>query len=149
MVFKFTNMIQSLTYYQTEKPVDDFMSHAMIKQLNRVAQIIFDKKGFNILVLDVRETCTMTDYFIIAEGNVDRHVKALSLALIDQLAEDNQQVLHVEGQHDSDWVVLDYGDFVIHLFTPEMRERYALEEVWHEGRIVDVQIVTQKVEQKI
>jgi ribosome-associated protein len=115
-----------------------------LKDLNRIAQVIYDKKGFNILVLDVREICTMTDFFIIAEGNVDRHVKALSHAISDEFSQRGVEPLHIEGQQEGDWVVLDYGDFVIHLFVPELREKYALEELWNEGRIVDVKIDTSK-----
>lgn len=112
----------------------------ILKDLNRIAQVIYNKKGFNILVLDVRGICTMTDYFIIAEGTVDRHVKALSYAIIDEFAQEGIQPLHIEGQNEGDWLVLDYGDFVIHLFISEMREKYALEELWKEGQIIDVKI---------
>lgn len=120
------------------------MNHSILKDLNRIAQVIYDKKGFNILVLDVRGICTMTDFFIIAEGTVDRHVKALSYAIIDEFAQTGQEPLHAEGQQAGDWVVLDYGDFVIHLFIPELRERYALEKLWNKGQIVDVTIDTTK-----
>ncbi len=118
------------------------MTNQMQKQLNSIAQALYDKKGFNILVLDVREICTMTDYFIIAEGSVDRHVKALSQTIMDELAQQGQHPMHVEGQQAADWVVLDYSDFVIHLFIPELREKYGLEDVWKKGKIVDVNIVT-------
>lgn len=122
--------------------------HSILNDLNRIAQAIYDKKGFNILVLDVREICTMTDYFIIAEGTVDRHVKALSQTIVDELARRGLEPLHIEGQQEGDWVVLDYGDFVIHLFIPELREKYALEELWQEGQIVDVKIDTTRPEFK-
>jgi ribosome-associated protein len=122
--------------------------HPIFEDLNRIAQVIYDKKGFNILVLDVREICTMTDFFIIAEGTVDRHVKALSQAIIDEFAIEKKDPLHIEGQQEGDWVVLDYGDFVIHLFIPELREKYALEELWEKGEIVDVKINTAKPELK-
>jgi ribosome-associated protein len=114
--------------------------HSILKDLNRIAQVLYDKKGFNILVLDVREICTMTDYFIIAEGTVDRHVKALSQAVVDEFAMRGRQPLHAEGQQEGDWAVLDYGEFVIHLFIPDFREKYALEKLWQEGRLVDVKI---------
>lgn len=123
-------------------------NHSILKDLNRVAQAIYDKKGFNILVLDVHDICTMTDYFVIAEGTVDRHVKALSHAIVDELAQYKLDPLHIEGQQEGDWVVLDYSDFVIHLFIPELREKYALEELWQEGEIVDVKIDTSKPEFK-
>ena len=117
------------------------MSSSLNKQLNDIAQSIFDKKGFNIIVLDVRVVSTMTDYFVIAVGTVDRHVKALSKTVIDSLAAQGIQPLFVEGEKVADWIVVDYGDVIVHLFIPELREKYALEELWHEGKIVDVDIV--------
>lgn len=121
----------------------------MLKELTRIAQAVYDKKGFNILIIDVRKISTMTDYFIIAEGAVDRHVKALSQTIIDELSlHGGRTPLHVEGQQEGDWVVLDYADFVIHLFIPELREKYALEELWQKGQVVDVKIDTAKPELK-
>lgn len=87
----------------------------------------------------------MTDYFIIAEGTVDRHVKALAHTISQTLEEFNHRALHIEGMQEGDWVVLDYSDFVIHLFTPELRQKYALEEVWSKGKIVDVNITLHKL----
>jgi len=110
--------------------------------LNAIAQAIFDKKGFNILVLDVRKFSTMADYFIIAEGNVDRHVRAISKAIIETAETLKVPLWHIEGDKSADWIVVDYGDIVIHLFIPELREKYALEELWKKGEIVDVEIKT-------
>ncbi len=115
-------------------------NHPVLKDLDQVAQLIYDKKGFNILVLDVQGLCSMTDFFILAEGNVDRHVKALSHAIIDEFRKQGREPLHIEGQQEGEWVVLDYSDFVIHLFTPELRTKYFLEELWSKGQIVDVKI---------
>jgi ribosome-associated protein len=123
-------------------------NRSILKDLNHIAQILYDKKGFNILVLDVRNVCTMTDYFIIAEGTVDRHVRALCQAIVDEFALRGMYPLHTEGQQEGDWVVLDYADFVIHLFIPELREKYALEELWQAGQIVDVKIDTTRAELK-
>lgn len=117
---------------------------SVVENLTRVAQAIYDKKGFNILVLDVRSISSMTDYFIIAEGTVDRHVRALSQTIVDELALQGLQPLHVEGQQEGDWIVIDYSDFVIHLFIPDLREKYALEVLWKKGRIVDVKIKTDR-----
>ena len=125
------------------------MNNALtLENLNQIAQIIYDKKGFNILVLDVREISNMTDYFIIAEGTVDRHVKAISHFLEDELAKVNNHPLYVEGQQDGEWVVLDYVNFVVHLFTPELRELYRLENLWKQGKIVDITINTSAPEIK-
>jgi len=110
--------------------------------LNTIAQAIFDKKGFNILVLDVRKVSSMADYFIIAEGNVDKHVRAISKGIIEVTNAIKVPFWHVEGDKSADWVVVDYGDIVVHLFIPELRERYALEELWKGAEIVDVAIDT-------
>jgi len=110
-----------------------------LTNIPRVVQAIYDKKGFNVLVLDVRHSCTMTDFFIIAEGTVDRHVQALSHAVIDAFAARGEEPLHVEGQQVGDWVVLDYSDIVVHLFIPEWREKYRLESLWHQGILIDLE----------
>lgn len=114
------------------------------KVLNVISQAIYDKKGFNILALDVRGISTMTDYCVIAEGTVDRHVKSLYSSIKDQLGELGIDLYHAEGIKDGDWIVMDYGDFVIHLFIPDLREKYALEELWKKAKIVDVDIVVSK-----
>lgn len=120
------------------------MENSTYKELITVAQTIFDKKGFNIIVLDVRNVCNMTDYFIIAEGNVDRHVRAIAKEIIDVLRPLGLHHFHVDGEREGDWIVLDYSDVVIHLFTPELREKYSLENLWKEGKIVDIPIELKK-----
>ncbi|MBA3816643.1 MAG: ribosome silencing factor [Parachlamydiaceae bacterium] len=114
------------------------------KIINLVAQAIYDKKGFNILALDVRGISNMTDYFLIAEGTVGRHVQSLHLHIKEILFQEKLVPLQVEGLVDSEWVVMDYGDFVIHLFIPEMREKYAIEELWNQSKIVDLDIIVSK-----
>lgn len=116
------------------------MRQATLSILNDFAQAIFDKKGFNILVLDVSKFSTMADYFIIAEGNVDRHVRAISKGIVEKGDALKLPLWHLEGDKSADWVVVDYGDIVIHLFVPELREKYALEKLWKEAEIVDVEI---------
>ncbi|MCH9608902.1 MAG: Ribosomal silencing factor RsfS [Chlamydiales bacterium] len=112
-----------------------------LKLLNHIAQILFDKKGFNILGLDVREVSTLTDYFVIAEGNVDKHVTALAKEVMELLKKkDGMTPIHVEGLGSGDWVVIDYMNIVVHLFMPGIRERYQLEKLWHEGEVVDLEI---------
>ena len=110
--------------------------------LQAICQCIYDKKGMNILVLDVRDVSTLTDYFIIAEGNVERHVKGISSAIYDLLLETQNKPIHTEVETEGDWIVLDSNTVIIHLFTPELREKYMLEQVWKQGKIVDVPIMT-------
>ena len=108
--------------------------------LNSIAQAIYNKKGFNILALDVHGLSTITDFMLIAEGNVDRHVMSLARGVIDELSELGEEVLHTEGLRTGDWVVLDYGQIMIHLFTPGVREKYSIERLWPESKIVDLNI---------
>ncbi len=110
------------------------------KDLDLIAQTIFDKKGSNIFVLDVRGLTSMTDFFVLAEGNVDRHVKAIGDAVLDSMAKSGCEALRVEGKQFADWMVIDFGDIFVHLFTPGVREKYGLESVWSKGKIVDVSI---------
>lgn len=116
------------------------------KNINSIAQAIYDKKGFNILSLDVRNVSSMTDFVIIAEGNIDRHLKAISHSVKDTLKEIGEEPLFVEGEQSGDWIVIDCGEIVIHLLLPEFREKYALEELWRKANIIDVKINLDKKE---
>jgi len=108
--------------------------------LDKIAQAIFDKKGMNILVLDVKNTSTITDYIVIAEGNVARHLSAISNEVQKSLKELGETPIHVEGKQEGEWIVLDYLNMIIHLFLPALREIYQLERLWSDGEVVDVEI---------
>jgi len=110
------------------------------KLLNLIAQTIFDKKGINILALNVKGISSITDYAIIAEGTVDKHVTAIARAIQDTLAEVGVKPIFVEGTKNGDWVVLDYLHIMVHLFMPGLRDKYQLEQLWREGQIIDLKI---------
>ncbi len=120
------------------------MKRTSLETLNAIAQVIYDKKGFNILALDVQGLSSITDFLIIAEGNVDRHVSSIGRAIVEELAEKGEEPVHVEGLKVGDWVVLDYSTIVVHLFCPGLREHYALEKLWSESKIVDLDIDVSK-----
>src|SRR5579871_1596087 len=88
----------------------------MQKILNLIGQVIYDKKGFNILALDVEGLSTITDYLIIAEANVDRHGSAIAQSIMDEMEKGGLSLFHSQGVKDGDWIVLDYGEVAIHLF---------------------------------
>lgn len=108
--------------------------------LNGISQSIFDKKGMNILVLDVREYHLDMDYVVIAEGHVERHVIAIGEAISKFMEEMGWIPSFFSGFQTGDWVVLDYMEIVIHLFIPELRDRYRLESLWNKSEIVNVTI---------
>ncbi|MGW8318296.1 MAG: ribosome silencing factor [Candidatus Promineifilaceae bacterium] len=98
---------------------------------------ILDKKGADIVLLDIRDQALFTDYFLICNGENDRQLQALA----DGIAEDAKKKANVvpwgtEGEPASGWVLLDYGDLIVHLFSPQMRNYYRLEDLWSNGHIV-------------
>src|SRR5262245_19545619 len=115
------------------------------KRLNQIAQVIYDKKGSNIIALDVRQISTLTEYFILAEGDAERHVAAIARAVIEQQMEEKHSPFHVEGLQNGDWVVLDYGHIMVHLFHPDVREKYSLETLWRYAHIIDLDIIVGNV----
>lgn len=108
------------------------------KLLQQLAQTLIDKKGFNLLALDVREVSSITDYILIAEGNVERHVQAMALALQQILDEEGWAPAYVEGLAEGQWIVIDCWQMMIHLFVPEMRNQYRLERLWEKAKIIDL-----------
>ena len=115
--------------------------------LNLIAQTIYDKKGINILALDVRGISFMTDFVLIAEGNVDRHVSAIGKAIIEALEKTGERTEYTQGLKEGEWAVLDFFDIMVHLFMPELRDKYQLEQLWKDGKIVDLTIVTKPLSQ--
>lgn len=111
--------------------------------VQKISKIISDKKGMNILALEVGQFSTVTDYLVIAEGNVDRHVMAIGQEIITTLRdEDGIRPHHVEGLHVGDWLLIDYCDVIIHLFMPGLRAKYQLERLWSQGHPVELQLAT-------
>jgi ribosome-associated protein len=98
--------------------------------------LLEDGLGSNILMLDVREITILADYYILCSANSERQLKALAGDVSRQLKGDVGRPLNVEGEAESGWILVDYGDVVVHLFLPEMREFYRLEELWKEARTV-------------
>jgi ribosome-associated protein len=120
------------------------MKRTEFEILNIIAQVVYDKKGMNILALDVLGLSSIADFLLIAEGNVDRHVIAIARSIIEELHERGVNPAHTEGLRAGDWVVLDYSGIMVHLFMPGYREKYSLEKLWFESKIVDLEIDVSK-----
>lgn len=98
---------------------------------------ILDKKGDNILLIDIREDAPFTDFFLICNGENDRQLKALA----DGIAGDAKKKANLlpwgtEGEPSNGWVLMDFGDLIVHLFSPEMRSYYNLEDLWSDAHII-------------
>jgi ribosome-associated protein len=101
-----------------------------MESLRTAARAAADKKAFQIVGLEVAELTSYTDNILICSGASDRQVAAIAEAVQRQLRESGRRPLHVEGERRSDWVLLDYGEFVIHVFTEERRAFYGLDGLW-------------------
>lgn len=106
--------------------------------LKKIIQLLYNKKALHIIALDVREISNFTDYFIVAEGQASTHVQALADCIFKELKEIHILPMHIEGKSEGEWTVLDYETIIIHLFKPNIREYYRLEEMWKDGKIVDL-----------
>jgi ribosome-associated protein len=97
----------------------------------RIVDIVSDKQAEDVVMLDLREASIITDYFVLCSGTSERQIKALTDEIVQTLSRENRQKpLRMEGKADSEWVLLDYGGVVVHIFSPEMRDLYRLEKVW-------------------
>lgn len=95
-----------------------------------------EKKAENILLLDLKELTTFTDYFIICNGTSDRMLQSLSTSLREFAKKELNLFVNIEGESRDGWMVADLEDIVIHLFSPELRSYYKLEQLWSKGKVV-------------
>jgi ribosome-associated protein len=99
-------------------------------EVARAAQCALERKAQNVVALDLRGISTATDYFVIGSGSSDIHVRAIADHVIEELKKENVRPGHVEGLESGRWVLVDYIDFVVHVFHPSAREFYQLETLW-------------------
>ncbi|MBL7065425.1 MAG: ribosome silencing factor [Anaerolineae bacterium] len=96
-----------------------------------------DKKGEDVLLLDIRDISILTDYFVIGSTTSERQAKAITESIKQEIKRRfDVRPLHIDGEPDTGWVLMDYGSVVVHLFAPEIRAFYNLEGLWQNGRIV-------------
>ena len=117
---------------EEKKPLPSAQERAVI-----AAPIIAENKGTEIKILDLREITRVFDFFVIASGTSRRQLHAISDEIDDRFEKEmGDRRRGIEGYQESRWIVLDYGDVVVHLFEPEKREFYALDELWGNAREV-------------
>jgi ribosome-associated protein len=106
------------------------------------AKALDEKKGKTIAAIEISDLSTLADYFVIASGTSNTQINALCDAVEKELKEQaGEDPLRREGYRDGTWVLLDYGCIVIHVFSPEAREFYSLERLWHDGKPLDLSSV--------
>jgi ribosome-associated protein len=113
----------------------DFLDSLELAHL--IVDSLLDKKGNDIVLLDIRDQAVFADYFLICSGDSDRQLRALAEGVAqDAKKEARVQPLGIEGEAEAGWVLVDFGDLVVHMFSPEKRAYYDLEELWDEAHVV-------------
>lgn len=97
-----------------------------------------EKKAIGVTVLDLRGIATFTDFFIIATGANKRQMQAITDEVVDQLKKSGTPAARVEGYQTAEWILVDYGDFIVHVFDEKARRFYDLEYLWREAKRLDV-----------
>lgn len=105
----------------------------------RIAEAAWEKKAFDLVVLDVGELLQITDFFVIASGRSDRHVLAISESIEQALKAEGRRALSVEGRRNGQWICMDYDDVVVHLFLHEWRGHYDLDGLWSEAERLELE----------
>ena len=107
-------------------------------QIDRAIAAAEDKKALDLVVLDLRKAAGFTDFFLICTGGNTRQIRAIADGIIDALAGDGVKPAHIEGYDRSEWILLDYFDFIVHVFAPETRVFYGLERLWGNADRIEV-----------
>ena len=107
-------------------------------EVQQAARVAHAKNANDLLVLDLRDSSAFTDWFVICSGRSCRQVKAVADAVEHALVSQQVKPKHVEGSTRADWILLDYFDFIVHVFVPEYREFYSLERLWGRAKPVTI-----------
>ena len=109
---------------------------ASAAQAQRAAHLCIDLKANDVLLLNLTPVTDMTDFFVIGSGTSDTHVRSMAEHVMEELRSEGLRPAHVEGLQQGRWVLLDYVDFVVHLFHPTLRQFYQLERLWADAELV-------------
>jgi len=107
-------------------------------QLSDAIEAALDKKAQDAVVIELGEICSFTDYFLICTGTSTRHNQTIAEHIEETLKKQGVRPLHLEGLSEGEWILLDYVDFVVHIFSSRAREFYDLERLWRAGKRRDV-----------
>src|SRR3979411_670266 len=115
-------------------------TYTSLELAQRAAGILLDRKGNDVVLLSLKGVSDMTDYFLIASGTSDTHVRALGNAgMEERKKETGQTAHHAEGLSQGRWVLLDYVDFVVHVFHPTLRNFYQIERLWADAEVIPLE----------
>lgn len=108
------------------------------KELTRIAvKALEDKKGEDIKIIDIHEVSVLADYFIIADGSNSSQVQAMADNVQEELFKAGCECRQIEGYQSANWILMDYGDIIVHVFSREDRLFYDLERIWRDGKLIE------------
>jgi len=110
----------------------------IMKAARRAATLLVDHKANDVVLLDLRPVTDMTDFFVVASGTSDTHVRATAGHVMEALKKEGMEASSIEGLEQGRWVLLDYVDFVVHVFHPSLRSFYQLERLWGDAPALSV-----------
>ena len=108
-----------------------------LEKAKKIVECLNNKKGHDITILHIGPVTTLADYFVIATGSSGPQIKSLADEVIKKMSEEKLSPRHIEGYNSAAWVLIDYADVVVHIFSPEMREFYGIERLWTDAEAVD------------
>lgn len=129
---------QSLNPQPNVRSIPATASEALDERVQLALHAAGEKKALEPVVLDLREIASFTDYFLIVSGANERQVQAISDEVYETLKKSGHAAARVEGYKTAEWILLDYGDFVVHVFEQKARKFYDLERLWRESKRVDL-----------
>ena len=109
------------------------MNKGFNENVYRVAEILDNRNAEDIILIDIREQSILADYFVICSGKAANHVKVLADELEDKLGKEGIRPVRKEGYQEGRWIVMDYGDILVHIFHNDEREYYNIERLWMDG----------------
>ena len=112
------------------------MKKVSSSMFHKIKYILSENKAKNIIKIDLKGKSSIADFMIICSGTSNRHVISLSNYLVEGLKKENLKTLNVEGRRNGDWVLVDAGDIIVHLFRSEVRDYYGLEKMWGSEEII-------------
>lgn len=116
-------------------------SPAHLERLRAIARAADEKKAENLVILDVNKLTSLTDYFVFCSGNNPRQNKSIAEEIKHSLGILKERPSHLEGLNNASWILMDYGDIIIHIFMPDVRDFYDLEGLWADAKRLDVKAV--------
>lgn len=125
--------IEAVNDIEAVQPLAPFMVESRDLAV-RIAEILSDTPASDTLVLDIHELSSIADYFVICSGENERQLRAISNSVLDKLSDERVRPRRTEGDPQSGWIVLDYGDSIVHVFDEELRDFYRLETLWSEAQ---------------